>query len=782
VGLFAPVARAEDEPGTYAGRDARWWIEQFRDPEGAVAAKVALKKIGRPAIGPLVDALSSPEPSVRHGAAQALAALGADATPALEAVVSRLAGAEPQLQFALLEIVRGTGRAALPHVEAISVLLDSTADDLAQRAAGVLGGLGPAGRPTMVALLDRASRTSTRRAQTFVWAAGQVAPGEPEVVAALGDLWARTDDTLRANLVGIAEKLDPRSPGLAALLVRMSGDGPSGVRQHAARVLGRLAPDSPEAHDALVGLLAADDRAVRAAAAWTLAGLGSRAAAAVPALLRVLEDSDATAHPAAIHALAKVGPPGRPALPLVLRIGTAGNLSNELSQAVGAFLAATPEATMAALVHEHPRLREAAFEVLAQWSRERWAGALPDVIGPVGHVLREREQPGSHDARVLETLGSLAANHDDVLRTLLGLHAARSAAFRAIAARKVAEVPKAGELLVELLSSEVPEERTFAEAGLEWRLQRGDSELQAHLVALFHHPDPEIRMRAGGLVVRRPGYLDPARWKEEDAKALVAIAASLLRDPASSSGALTCLGAFGVLAEAHLDAIAALLDAPVNSTDASQAAWTLVRIAQAHPPARGRVDALLVARLTGPDPAVAARASPGLTPEGKHDALLMEILPALMRHAGPDVHFPAVDTARHMGPRAKALLPVLEELVVTPKPGSHVHQWAINAMGAIAPEDPCTVRAALVAVADPKRRDSRTGSLQVLTQGGDTAVGLVAAALGDADTETRLALLGLLAGFGPRALSARASVEPLTRAADERVAKAAKTTLEAIGR
>jgi hypothetical protein len=103
-------------------------------------------------------------------------------------------------------------------------------------------------------------------------------------------------------------------------------------------------------------------------------------------------------------------------------------------------------------------------------------------------------------------------------------------------------------------------------------------------------------------------------------------------------------------------------------------------------------------------------------------------------------------------------------------------------MGAIAPEDPCTVRAALVAVADPKRRDSRTGSLQVLTQGGDTAVGLVAAALGDADSETRLALLGLLAGFGPRALSARASVEPLTRAADERVAKAAKTTLEAIGR
>ena len=69
--LGAP-ASAEDEPGTYAGKDARWWVGQLADREGAQAARVAFKKIGRPALEPLADALDADDRSVRYAASRAL--------------------------------------------------------------------------------------------------------------------------------------------------------------------------------------------------------------------------------------------------------------------------------------------------------------------------------------------------------------------------------------------------------------------------------------------------------------------------------------------------------------------------------------------------------------------------------------------------------------------------------------------------------------------------------------------------------------------------------------
>jgi len=230
-----------------------------------------------------------------------------------------------------------------------------------------------------------------------------------------------------------------------------------------------------------------------------------------------------------------------------------------------------------------------------------------------------------------------------------------------------------------------------------------------------------------------------------------------------------------------LDAIVLLLDRPVKPQDA-QACWMLAHLARAHPSVRSRVESLLVARLSGSSPAVASRAGLVLSSSKNYDALLLEILPPLMRHADREVHFPAVEAARQMGARAKELLPVLEALVLAPTPKTYVDHWALLAMGAVAPEEPRTVRAALVVLGDPKRKDVLPAPVDVLKQGGDTAIGLVAEELQDADSETRLALLDVLASFESRAAVARASVEPLLRAADERVVKAARMALDAFGR
>ena len=136
--LAAPALAEDDKPGEYAGRDAKWWVGQFSKPGGRSAALAALRKIGRPALEPLGEALSSESRPTREGALLSLQQLRVDPAPILPALVKALDAAPPVTAAHILLVIKRTGKAALPHLEIIASYLEREDPAAAQRALEIL--------------------------------------------------------------------------------------------------------------------------------------------------------------------------------------------------------------------------------------------------------------------------------------------------------------------------------------------------------------------------------------------------------------------------------------------------------------------------------------------------------------------------------------------------------------------------------------------------------------------------------------------------------------------
>ena len=779
--LAAPTLAHPEEDGTYAGKDAAWWIAQFEDHEVTPAARAALMKIGAPALPAMAAALGSPSRDVRMGVAHTLADMRVDVTSVLPVVIERLGGDDRYLQRHLVRIIAKAGQAALPYRERILPLIASPDRDTASGALGILAQLGPGARDTLPAILARLETAEPRLRGTLLSTAIAVAPDAAEIVPALDTAMQRADDRERARLLGAAQKLQPLVEGLTALAVRAAEDPATPVREMAASLLGRVALEDPAAMPALIGLLVDKDHGVRQRAAHALGNVGTRAAPAVPALMAVLQDADGTAHVAAIRALAQIGPASASAFDDVLKVFDTANPSRDLVVATTAFLAASPETTLRALGTDDVRVQDLAIEIVSGWPPERWAGSLEQLLPPVTAALLAREKPSYREPRILDTLARLSADHEAALRALLAMRAARSPVLRDKAAQLLGAQRDRLDLLVELLSSSDATERAFAQQALDLAGRMDPHGLRAQLLPLMRHDLPAVRDGAKRLLVRHNAYMPRGAISDADATLLAEAAAALLADPGTSEVASQCLATLGRAALPHAQALAELLDRDPEAPQGSGPAWILARLAGIDEEAKAQVLPLLVSRVAGDEPVRAARAAAGLTPFPEHDGLLIEVLPALMRHPSKAVHFPAVDAARHLGQRARPLVPQLVALVETPIAGSHVHQWAVNALGTIAPDDERAVRALVAGLAAPRNEDAFPAFLDALRRGGDTTLRLVAEALEGADAPTCVKLLQVLATYGLRASTWRGSVKPLLESPDARVSQAAAATVKALG-
>ena len=165
--LCVPPAQAEDEPGTFAGKNADWWIARLTDRDSAVAARAALLKIGKPALEPLGKALLSTDPQLSNAAARTLGYMRADVTPLLGALVF-IAPNDPRVMRTLLTAIgrdasHRVRRAALNgYTHALWQCGDHAIEPIAKA-------LATADTPTRVALLgvlarfrERASRVRDR--------------------------------------------------------------------------------------------------------------------------------------------------------------------------------------------------------------------------------------------------------------------------------------------------------------------------------------------------------------------------------------------------------------------------------------------------------------------------------------------------------------------------------------------------------------------------------------------------------------------------------------------
>jgi len=774
---WAGDARADDADGTYAGKDARWWIGQLLDRDGATAAYVALKKIGTPALEPLAEALSSDRPALRHGAARALKVVRGDLTPLLPKLLAALKGDDPVLQVLVLPLFHRVGLAGAAHLKAIMPLLRSPNRNLLPATLSLLQSWADQARPALPLVLDVARSGPPRQRLRALAVAIVLAPDAAEIVPVARRLFEHGDDRQRRSVITTLGKLQPEVSGLDALVVLAARDPLPGVRAAAASLLGAIALEVPERQADLIALLGDADRDVQMRAAYAVMRLGSRAGAAAAAPLeRILEDPDGSAHVAALRALAAIGQPGEHAFPLVMHLLDTSKPSRELKYAAQAYLAARVPLTLKALEQEDPRVQAFAIRIVSGWSPERWAGALPRLIGPLQAVLLHAAAPGTYEGRILERIGRLAPDHPAALKALLAMSAARSKTIRSQAARLLGAQSGQAALLLELFSGTNPAERAFAEDALLLALRMRGQAVQARLLALLQHEDADLRERAARLLVRSGLMLDPATLGEPQAKALAAAAAGLLAVPADRGKAVSLLGRLGSHALPYADALLALL-----GETGTGPAWALATIARSSALARELVEPRLLAFLAGADPVVAAQAALAVGALGSHDDLLLRHLPALMKSANKWVYYPAVDAAGNLGVRAAPLLPLLIELVAEPTAGTHVEINALAALTRMAPDDVRVVRVALQGLADPRRKDQANAYLGLLRSGGEHAIDLMADALVQARAETQVQLLGVLARFRLRASRVRDRVRPLVESPDARVARQAKATLEALG-
>ncbi|MEN8150237.1 MAG: hypothetical protein ABFS86_10465, partial [Planctomycetota bacterium] len=220
--LALPAYGQADEPGTYAGRDASWWVGQLADEEAWKAARAALEKIGRPALEPLAEALTGKDPAVRKRALAVLRSLLVSKAPIVDHLVAALDPDDLRFTTDLLSLIQGTGPAAIPHLDTLVPYLACERRAAANLVRQLLYSLGPRADRVLPEVLMMAREGAAPARAMAVCAAIFLAPGSGEVVRAFGEVLPTAGDDDRKQLLFSAGSLRPDAPGYADLLARFS--------------------------------------------------------------------------------------------------------------------------------------------------------------------------------------------------------------------------------------------------------------------------------------------------------------------------------------------------------------------------------------------------------------------------------------------------------------------------------------------------------------------------------------------------------------------------------
>jgi HEAT repeat protein len=264
-------------------------------------ASVVLGRVGAPAVGSLVRALSPAQPiPVRTAAALGLAGVGPDAAPAVRELCRSLTSSN--------ETLRTTASVALskigaPAASSLRLMLRFTDQAVVAAAVSALGFIGPPAAEVIPDLDVLAAGAplplQLACAAALVSASGDPARGLPVLLRALG----YADPEIRKQtLERIAELGEAGHSALPHVLACV--DDPSAdVRAAAALTLGRVRAPADRAVAPLAMLLEDSAPAVRLNAAIALSGFGREAVAALPKLRARAQDPDASVAAAARAAI-----------------------------------------------------------------------------------------------------------------------------------------------------------------------------------------------------------------------------------------------------------------------------------------------------------------------------------------------------------------------------------------------------------------------------------------------------------------------------------------------
>jgi HEAT repeat protein len=278
---------------------------------------LALRRMGKPAVGPVVPLLKHEQPVIRYQAAAVLSGIGPDGAEALPAVQVALE-AERGLPTGQLYVFEELAAAALnlggdPQKVAATVTELLTFDDegVRIRAAAMLARIGrTAGTavPKLAELLnDRAPGVRLAAAEALA----AVGPAGKAAVPELAKKVEGQDDDLARATIGALRALGPvAAPAVPALAKAIQADE-RGLCVDAAQALAAIGPEAGPAVPTLAKQLsnAKLRKDERLALLDAVAAIGKSASGSVPAVTKLLGDKDPAIRVAAAETLGRVGVP-----------------------------------------------------------------------------------------------------------------------------------------------------------------------------------------------------------------------------------------------------------------------------------------------------------------------------------------------------------------------------------------------------------------------------------------------------------------------------------------
>ncbi len=604
------------------------------DESARLRAALALGNLGKPAVGPLAEALASKDADARYYAVWALGLIGPDAKDKAPDVAKMLADKSEQVRrkaaFAL-------GRVAPDPNVAVPSLVKAMADDSADvrsAAAEACAGFGAGSVPP---LLDAVKSSEPRVRLTAAQALGHVGPDAEKAVPGLAALLRDGDDDVVTEAALALAKVGKAS--LPALTDALKSDR-GFVRARAVEAVGKV--EGTEAVNALVDALKSPRPDVRRLAARTLGELKVTDKLVILSLGEVLrKDEDDRARQQAYTVLAQSGLFAKLAAPdLYAALADdnpylRGNVFT-LCQNLGLNPAETAE-KFAAGKDARARLNAAALLVALGLGQGEYLTLLSE-------ALKEKDAALRYQA----AFGLAYANQGpgDTIPVLLealkqGKPVVRERAVTVLIRLQGDKAVDAA--LREALKDEAPEVRWQAAIAVARQMHDAKKTLPI-LAEMLRDPDPLLRQQA----------LQGMRGYREDA---VPYHAEALRDRDVTvrQVAVAYLAELGpALAKKALPALAGAARKDPDFQVRDQALWLVLGMGEDAIPA-------MIELLKGGDSQVQQNVMGQLQQFKAKAKAAAPVLVEILKGGGDDERWLAAQTLGQIGPAAKDALPALRE-------------------------------------------------------------------------------------------------------------------------
>jgi HEAT repeat protein len=278
----------------------------------------ALAQIGRPVAPLLTQAVKSPDPRVRRGAALALGQIRPLAAGTVPALTASLDEPDPIVKASFLTAIGYLGSRASESVPKVRTLLHDNSPEIRTKTIQILAQSAPRDErlvSDLIVVLDDSDAGVQHQAIDILRSLGP--PARRALPGVIGKLNSKDPDVRFAAAEMIGSHGPAAAEAVPALSTLLDDPAPK-IRTIAAVTLGMIGKQAQPALARLTTLLGAEQVEVREAATSTLGSLELDAEVIRPHLARALRDQKSEVRRAATKAIQRLGPDGAIFIPDII--------------------------------------------------------------------------------------------------------------------------------------------------------------------------------------------------------------------------------------------------------------------------------------------------------------------------------------------------------------------------------------------------------------------------------------------------------------------------------